>query len=75
MTTPARGHVLPLTTAALSLHRKNLPGYKSPNVEFGMSLVIGIDIGTSGVRAMAVDERGRIMGPQAQRRQAGAAGS
>ncbi|MDQ0469644.1 FGGY-family carbohydrate kinase [Labrys wisconsinensis] len=27
-----------------------------------MSLVIGIDIGTSGVRAMAVDERGRIMG-------------
>src|SRR4051794_41595705 len=27
-----------------------------------MSLVVGIDIGTSGVRAMAVDERGLIMG-------------
>jgi sugar (pentulose or hexulose) kinase len=27
-----------------------------------MSLVIGIDIGTSGVRAMAVDERGLILG-------------
>ena len=27
-----------------------------------MSLVIGIDIGTSGVRAMAVDERGLIIG-------------
>lgn len=27
-----------------------------------MSVVVGVDIGTSGVRAMAVDERGRIVG-------------
>src|SRR5215211_1473701 len=45
--------ILPLAT----LHGITLPSWSSH-----MSLVIGIDIGTSGVRAMAVDERGLILG-------------